>query len=150
MLRRVDIYHDLKISILTLSGNMTASAGADLISSYTYRPDFSASYPTLVDARELTDFDSRYLEVYRSFLSINKSFDRFDEDSKVMILVSCEAIYGMMRMADQVVDSMSNFHHDVTLDEAHALAWLGRTEPTVEAIHVKGQSLSSSVTIQQA
>jgi hypothetical protein len=110
-----------------------------MLAEYTRHPDFNPSYPILADVRGITQIDSHYLDMYRSMLSNLSVLRKFAPQSSCAILVTRDEVYGMMRMAEQIIATISNLTLHVTRDETRALELCNRDEEAIAQLHMNGR-----------
>ena len=128
------IFPQQRISLFRFEGQVSVAIARKAFESYVQHPDFDPSYPMITDARGVLEVDASFRQIVRNILGLSRPLCRFDRPVPSVVLVGNDTVFGMVRMLEQVLDSVSRIELRAVWSEAEALSLARRTEVRLEEV----------------
>jgi 2-hydroxy-3-keto-5-methylthiopentenyl-1-phosphate phosphatase len=108
----VSVHPDLKLGILLLKGHVTVPEVKQGYLDLIRHPQLSPDMKMFADARGVTEVTADFLSMLSATYSVKRDLDRLSRESRCVMLVASEMNFGIARMFQQVVGSVSwvNIH----------------------------------------
>lgn len=132
---RIDVFPEHEIALFHMCGHVTVKEAKQCFLEYVAHPEFHPNYVMLTDARGVTEIDGTYRDILFGVMGLVAPLRRFKKQALSVVLVDSDLAFGMGHILQQVLDSVSPIRMRLTEDEATALALMGRTEETFDALH---------------
>lgn len=132
---------DTGLILVQFAGRMTVADGRAAFLELMARPGFDPEVPILVDMLGVTDLVADFMSILLAVQGVRAQLGRFRPQSRVVALVGGETHYGMARIVEQVVETVSDLRIRVTLTVTEAAAHLGMTETEVSALLAQARAL---------
>lgn len=134
----ISIRADRDLAIFTFSGKVCTSQAKQAFLDYVAMDGFDPRYVMLSDAREVTQIDAQFFEIYANIQGLSKPLKKFERGALSVVLVSDDLVFGMTRMLEQVLELFSGIKMRVTRSEANALELCGLSDISFDALTPKG------------
>jgi 2-hydroxy-3-keto-5-methylthiopentenyl-1-phosphate phosphatase len=132
----VSVYPELKLGILLLQGHVTVPEVKQGYLDMMRHPQLGLDLKMFADARGVTEVTADFLSMLSATYSVKRELDRLSQESRCVMLVASDTNYGIARMFQQVVNSVSwvNIHivSDITLAEQRLGLLPGQLTPLLQ------------------
>lgn len=135
----ISIHAERNLAVFTFSGEVSTSQAKQAFLDYVAMDGFDPRYVMLSDARDVTQIDAQFFEIYANIQGLSKPLKKFERGALSVVLVADELVFGMTRMLEQVLELLSGIKMRVTRCETDALHLCGLNDTSFEVLTAKGQ-----------
>jgi hypothetical protein len=118
----LSVHHDRRLAYFRLCGIMRTIENARSMQYYLKGPDFDPGYVLLGDSSQLEDVETSFAATLAQVMLLEPMLRKMSRDTQIVMYARTEGLFGLARMLQQTVNTVTPVQYLLHRDEAAALA----------------------------